>query len=297
MKVNKSKHCTRLTDDNLENSLRLCISGINPNIDVAYSTTHVPLPLEWSANGVMRRSNALRPFLLLPRVPILRHCDAFVTNFTAAVFPALYCMACDGHREQSLSLEIVRVENIFAEETRFNPMIFTFSSDLFVVWLNVQVNVGKKPLHGSVHLVFLFSFAPMHPAMMFFPWSSGCRRVWLHARPIAISALRVAESVNGFRFLSYEEDSFLREERTRNLKNEQLDVHSVQAIAQKTTAQRHLSALSPRTKLRHSRVTWSHPVTAILSLNIGRVPRRSVVAAGGGRGKKLLLSNGESKKK
>ncbi|GBP49635.1 hypothetical protein EVAR_37417_1 [Eumeta japonica] len=27
-----------------------------------------------------------RPFLLLPRVPILRHCDAFVTNFTAAEF-------------------------------------------------------------------------------------------------------------------------------------------------------------------------------------------------------------------
>jgi hypothetical protein len=33
MKVNKSKHRTRLTDDNLENSLRLCITGINPNID------------------------------------------------------------------------------------------------------------------------------------------------------------------------------------------------------------------------------------------------------------------------
>lgn len=33
MKVNKSTHRTRLTDDNLENSLRLCISGINPNID------------------------------------------------------------------------------------------------------------------------------------------------------------------------------------------------------------------------------------------------------------------------
>ncbi|GBP09708.1 General transcription factor II-I repeat domain-containing protein 2B [Eumeta japonica] len=33
MKVNKSKHLTRLTDDNFDNSLRLCISGINPNID------------------------------------------------------------------------------------------------------------------------------------------------------------------------------------------------------------------------------------------------------------------------
>ncbi|GBP79310.1 hypothetical protein EVAR_55368_1 [Eumeta japonica] len=33
MKVNKSKHRTRLTDDNLESSLRLCIGEINPNID------------------------------------------------------------------------------------------------------------------------------------------------------------------------------------------------------------------------------------------------------------------------
>ncbi|XP_065642155.1 general transcription factor II-I repeat domain-containing protein 2B-like [Hydra vulgaris] len=33
MKVDKSKHCTRLTDINLENPLRLCISEINPNID------------------------------------------------------------------------------------------------------------------------------------------------------------------------------------------------------------------------------------------------------------------------
>ncbi|CAK1582676.1 unnamed protein product [Parnassius mnemosyne] len=33
MKVTKSTHRTRLTDDNLENSLRLCISGINANID------------------------------------------------------------------------------------------------------------------------------------------------------------------------------------------------------------------------------------------------------------------------
>ncbi|XP_056648658.1 general transcription factor II-I repeat domain-containing protein 2B-like [Diorhabda sublineata] len=33
MKVNKSTHRIRLTNDNLENSLRLCISGIHPNID------------------------------------------------------------------------------------------------------------------------------------------------------------------------------------------------------------------------------------------------------------------------
>ncbi|GBP35509.1 hypothetical protein EVAR_20019_1 [Eumeta japonica] len=34
---------------------------------------------------------APRPFLLLRRVLILRHCDALVTNFTAAKFRALYC--------------------------------------------------------------------------------------------------------------------------------------------------------------------------------------------------------------
>ena len=33
MKINKSKHRTRLTDENLENALRLCTSGIEPNID------------------------------------------------------------------------------------------------------------------------------------------------------------------------------------------------------------------------------------------------------------------------
>ncbi|GBP62025.1 hypothetical protein EVAR_54049_1 [Eumeta japonica] len=39
----------------------------------------------------MRRYYTLRPFLLLRRVPILRHCNAFVTNFTVAKFRALYC--------------------------------------------------------------------------------------------------------------------------------------------------------------------------------------------------------------
>ncbi|XP_066906264.1 general transcription factor II-I repeat domain-containing protein 2A-like [Halyomorpha halys] len=33
MKVNKSNHRTRSIDDNLEDFLRLCISGINPKID------------------------------------------------------------------------------------------------------------------------------------------------------------------------------------------------------------------------------------------------------------------------
>ncbi|GBP64984.1 hypothetical protein EVAR_50668_1 [Eumeta japonica] len=38
----------------------------------------------------MRTFNAPRPFPLLPRSPISRHCDAFVTDFTAAEFRALY---------------------------------------------------------------------------------------------------------------------------------------------------------------------------------------------------------------
>ncbi|GBP40949.1 hypothetical protein EVAR_26030_1 [Eumeta japonica] len=46
---------------------------------------------ELSANDVMRRFNSPRPFLLPPPLPILRHCDAFVANFTAAEFHALYC--------------------------------------------------------------------------------------------------------------------------------------------------------------------------------------------------------------
>ncbi|GBP56450.1 hypothetical protein EVAR_40441_1 [Eumeta japonica] len=37
-----------------------------------------------SANDVIRRFNVPRPFLLL-RVPILRHCDEFVTNFSGKV--------------------------------------------------------------------------------------------------------------------------------------------------------------------------------------------------------------------
>ncbi|GBP54350.1 Helicase SKI2W [Eumeta japonica] len=46
---------------------------------------------ELPANDMMRRCNTPRSFLLLPRrLPILRHCDAFGTNFTAAEFRALY---------------------------------------------------------------------------------------------------------------------------------------------------------------------------------------------------------------
>lgn len=37
MKINKSKYRTRLTDKNLENTLRLCISGIDPNLDYLVS--------------------------------------------------------------------------------------------------------------------------------------------------------------------------------------------------------------------------------------------------------------------
>ncbi|GBP30575.1 hypothetical protein EVAR_94756_1 [Eumeta japonica] len=41
----------------------------------------------------MRRFNTPHAFLLLSRVLILHHCDAFVTIFTAAEFRALYCTA------------------------------------------------------------------------------------------------------------------------------------------------------------------------------------------------------------
>ncbi|GBP73745.1 hypothetical protein EVAR_46885_1 [Eumeta japonica] len=45
---------------------------------------------ELPANEPMRGLNAPRAFVFLPRVPILRHCDAFVTNFTAEEFRAMY---------------------------------------------------------------------------------------------------------------------------------------------------------------------------------------------------------------
>ncbi|GBP32748.1 hypothetical protein EVAR_18900_1 [Eumeta japonica] len=38
---------------------------------------------ELPANDVMRRFSVTRPFILFPRVAILRNCDTFVTNFTA----------------------------------------------------------------------------------------------------------------------------------------------------------------------------------------------------------------------
>ncbi|GBP29939.1 Homeobox protein invected [Eumeta japonica] len=46
---------------------------------------------ELPANDAMRMFSAPRPFLLLPRFPISRHCDDFVTNFTAAELPTFYC--------------------------------------------------------------------------------------------------------------------------------------------------------------------------------------------------------------
>ncbi|GBP51377.1 hypothetical protein EVAR_38771_1 [Eumeta japonica] len=68
-------------------SHRACAGGLRPD----YSTTHGTLPLRIACgNDVMRRFKSLRPFLLPSRVPILRHRDAFVTNFTAADFRALY---------------------------------------------------------------------------------------------------------------------------------------------------------------------------------------------------------------
>ncbi|GBP89131.1 Histone-lysine N-methyltransferase SETMAR [Eumeta japonica] len=47
---------------------------------------------ELLANDALRRSNAPGLYPFLPRVPILCHCNAFVTNFTAAEFRALYCV-------------------------------------------------------------------------------------------------------------------------------------------------------------------------------------------------------------
>ncbi|GBP12201.1 hypothetical protein EVAR_6380_1 [Eumeta japonica] len=41
---------------------------------------------ELPANDAVRKFNSPQPFLILPRISILRHCDAFVTTFTAAKF-------------------------------------------------------------------------------------------------------------------------------------------------------------------------------------------------------------------
>ncbi|GBP40092.1 hypothetical protein EVAR_33668_1 [Eumeta japonica] len=46
---------------------------------------------ELTANYAVRRFRAPRPSLPLPRLPILHHCNSFVTDFTAAQFRALYC--------------------------------------------------------------------------------------------------------------------------------------------------------------------------------------------------------------
>ncbi|GBP81060.1 hypothetical protein EVAR_62100_1 [Eumeta japonica] len=60
---------------------------------------------ELPANDAMRRFNAPRPFLLLPRVLVSGHCDSIVTNFTAAEFRALYCkyMSSSMAREETLA--------------------------------------------------------------------------------------------------------------------------------------------------------------------------------------------------
>ncbi|GBP85433.1 hypothetical protein EVAR_55194_1 [Eumeta japonica] len=47
-----------------------------------YSTTNKLCGFEFPTNDAICRYNAFRSFLL-PRVPILHHCDTFVTNFTA----------------------------------------------------------------------------------------------------------------------------------------------------------------------------------------------------------------------
>ncbi|GBP64186.1 hypothetical protein EVAR_35575_1 [Eumeta japonica] len=47
---------------------------------------------ELPANDVMRKFNTPRPFLLLPHVPTLRHCDALGTTFTAAEFQTIQAL-------------------------------------------------------------------------------------------------------------------------------------------------------------------------------------------------------------
>ncbi|GBP86041.1 hypothetical protein EVAR_68518_1 [Eumeta japonica] len=46
---------------------------------------------ELFANDAMHSFNVPRPYLLLPRGPVSRYRDAFMINFTAAGFRALYC--------------------------------------------------------------------------------------------------------------------------------------------------------------------------------------------------------------
>ncbi|GBP20685.1 hypothetical protein EVAR_16558_1 [Eumeta japonica] len=61
-------------------------SSIRPKTLKTIRTTHETTVLNGLANDVIRKFNAPRPFFLLPRVSILHHYDAFVTNFTAAQF-------------------------------------------------------------------------------------------------------------------------------------------------------------------------------------------------------------------
>ncbi|GBP68835.1 Phenoloxidase-activating factor 2 [Eumeta japonica] len=108
---------------------------------------------ELFVNDAMRRFNAPRPFLLLPRVPILCHCDVFVTNFTAAEFrsflsPPQEWMSDVSMRRRRLGSaqrsipEAVFAYNIFAK-THLSVLPTTeVSSDLR---LQEQILVGSEP--------------------------------------------------------------------------------------------------------------------------------------------------------
>ncbi|GBP97755.1 hypothetical protein EVAR_91980_1 [Eumeta japonica] len=100
-KLKNSPHCA-CAPDNVQDLLRFSRSVRRPRrAPASKSASRSPILLavrrtklcrsELPADNAMRRFNAPQPFLLLPRVPILRFCDAFVTNFTAAEFRALYC--------------------------------------------------------------------------------------------------------------------------------------------------------------------------------------------------------------
>ncbi|GBP55772.1 hypothetical protein EVAR_50186_1 [Eumeta japonica] len=48
-------------------------------------------PCRFELTVILRKYYAPRPFRLLPRAPVLRHCNSFVTNFTAVRYRALCC--------------------------------------------------------------------------------------------------------------------------------------------------------------------------------------------------------------
>ncbi|GBP72909.1 hypothetical protein EVAR_63470_1 [Eumeta japonica] len=70
---------------------------------------------ELPTNDAMRRFNAPRPLPLLHRVPILRHCDAFVTNFTATEFR---------YQGESCCTEpLIPLQWISGRKDRFRPIV------------------------------------------------------------------------------------------------------------------------------------------------------------------------------